>query len=169
MGVYWTGIIRVLSPNLWVMARDTAEYREVFMESGPMAHEFTHLVVDYLTKGNYTRWFTEGLAQYEEYKLTGFEFDDPGSSLNQPLYRLSEMDLAFDNLSNQSLAYRQSYLAVSYIAVEYGEESLKAILESLGKGNKMDRSFREVLGISLETFEENYQNWAIKSELHNQV
>ncbi|RYD06514.1 hypothetical protein N752_04090 [Desulforamulus aquiferis] len=77
MGVYWTGIIRVLSPNLWVRADEPEEYGKEFMESGPMAHEFTHLVVDYITGGNYTRWFTEGLAQLEEYKLTGFEFDEP--------------------------------------------------------------------------------------------
>lgn len=169
MGVYWTGVIRVLSPNVWVAEEDPHLYRAEFMNSGPMAHEFTHLVVDYVTVGNYTRWFTEGIAQYEEFKLTGFEFENTESSLDQPLYRLDEMDIYFDSLPNQSLAYRQSYLAVRYIAEVYGEESLKAILESLAKNNKIDQAIPDALGVKMETFERNYQHWAREHEKLSQL
>ncbi|SHE99430.1 peptidase MA family metallohydrolase [Desulforamulus putei] len=164
MGVYWTGVIRVLSPNVWVTEEDPHFYREEFMNAGPMAHEFTHLVVDYVTAGNYTRWFTEGIAQYEEYKLTGFEFQDMEASLDQPLYRLDEMDMYFDNLPNQPLAYRQSYLAVRYVAEVYGEASIKNILKSLAQNNKIDRAIPEVLGVKMETFEKNYQHWSREQE-----
>ncbi|MEW6698114.1 MAG: peptidase MA family metallohydrolase [Bacillota bacterium] len=164
MGVYWTGVIRVLSPKVWVTEEDPASYRSEFMNSGPMAHEFTHLVVDYVTRGNYTRWFTEGVAQYEEYKLTGFEFEDMEAALDQPLYRLAEMDMYFDNLPNQPLAYRQSYLAVRYIAEVYGEESLKAILKSLAKNDKIDQAIPKSLGVEMEVFEKNYQFWSREQE-----
>ncbi|ABO51795.1 conserved hypothetical protein [Desulforamulus reducens MI-1] len=164
MGVYWAGVIRVLSPNVWLSEEDLDKYREEFMQSGPMAHEFTHLVVDYKTAGNYTRWFTEGIAQYEEYKLTGFEFDDKQASLKQPLYTLDEMDAYFDNLPNQPLAYRQSYLAVRYIAEVYGEDSLKRILESLASGNKMEDALVMVLNNEMVDFEGNYKNWAKEQE-----
>lgn len=164
MGVYWTGVIRVLSPKVWVTEEDPASYRNEFMNSGPMAHEFTHLVVDYVTGGNYTRWFTEGVAQYEEYKLTGFQFEDMEAALDQPLYRLDEMDMYFDNLPNQPLAYRQSYLAVRYIAEVYGEESLKAILKSLAKNDKIDQAIPKSLGVEMEVFEKNYQFWSREQE-----
>jgi len=164
MGVYWAGIIRVLSPNVWITDRDPGEYKEIFMNSGPMAHEFTHLVVDYLTSGNYTRWFTEGMAQYEEYKLTGFAFDEPETLLRQQFYSLSEMDANFDNLPDQALAYRQSFLAVRYIAEEYGEEYLKAILNSLAKGDKMDEAITNALGADMKKFETDYRQWAIEKE-----
>lgn len=160
MGVYWAGVIRVLSPQVWVDEPDPDRYREEFIQSGPMAHEFTHLVVDYITAGNYTRWFTEGMAQYEEYKLTGFEFDALPATLNQPLYPLAEMNQHFDDLPNQPLAYRQSYLAVCYIAEVYGEDSLKEILKNLAAGKQMEIALEKALGVEMKDFEEDYQNWA---------
>lgn len=169
MGVYWTGVIRVLTPSLWVTEQDPLQYQDTFIKSGPMAHEFTHLVVDYLTAGNYTRWFTEGMAQYEEYKLTGFEFDTIEALMNQPLYQLAEMDSYFDNLPNQPLAYRQSYLAVRYIAEEYDEDYLKAIMVSLRQGNKTEKAISSVLGIEFKEFETNYQQWSIEKEKLNQL
>ncbi|MEG6522746.1 peptidase MA family metallohydrolase [Desulfotomaculum sp. 1211_IL3151] len=160
MGVYWAGVIRVLSPQVWIDEADPEMYREEFIQSGPMAHEFTHLVVDYITAGNYTRWFTEGMAQYEEYKLTGFEFDSLQATLDQPLYPLAEMNLHFDDLPNQPLAYRQSYLAVRYIAEVHGEDVLKEVLKNLASGNKMEIALEKSLGVKMKNFEENYQNWA---------
>ncbi|GAB6179215.1 hypothetical protein JCM14036_05340 [Desulfotomaculum defluvii] len=164
MGVYWAGVIRILSPHIWIDEDDPNLYREEFVHSGPMAHEFTHLVVDYITSGNYTRWFTEGIAQYEEYKLTGFEFDKLQASLDQPLYRLAEMNAYFDDLPNQPLAYRQSYLAVRYIAEVYGEDTLKVILQNLAQGNKTETVLEKVLGVNMKDFEENYINWAKEKE-----
>jgi len=159
MGVYWAGVIRVLSPRQWVDATDPEEMRRIFESNGPMAHEFTHLVVDYLTRGNYPRWFTEGIAQYKEYQITGFLFRDPGSSLDQPLYPLSRMDANFDYLPNQSLAYRQSLIAIQYIVEEYGPDKLDSILSNLGRGMSLNRSFEAALGVNLERFEKNLHNW----------
>ncbi|NLB88000.1 MAG: hypothetical protein GX790_02045, partial [Syntrophomonadaceae bacterium] len=62
MGVYWAGTIRILSPSQWV----TGQVEDEFYKEGPMVHEFTHLIVDDLTNGNYSRWWTEGIAQYVE-------------------------------------------------------------------------------------------------------
>lgn len=169
MGVYWAGVIRVLSPDIWVGESNSALYKEAFETDGPMAHEFTHLVVDYITGGNYTRWLTEGLAQYEEYQLTGFEFDETGALLGQTLYPLGEMDLNFDRLPNQALAYRQSYLAVRYIAEVYGEESLRSLLQLLAEGKKTDKAVTSLLGMDMPTFEAAYQKWAMEKESLNQL
>lgn len=169
MGVYWAGVIRILSPQVWVTEQDPELYQYEFINSGPMAHEFTHLAVDYITGGNYTRWFTEGLAQYEEYRLTGFEFDDSEASLEQPLYPLKEMDVYFDNLPNQPLAYRQSYVAVRYIAEVHGEQALRELLQNLADNRKMDQSITNVLGVDVATFEKDYQKWAIEKEKLNQL
>lgn len=169
MGVYWAGVIRVLSPHVWVNETNPAAYQEVFLNSGPMAHEFTHLVVDHLSFGNYTRWFTEGLAQYEEYKLTGFEFADTEASFNQQIYLLAEMNTQFDNLENQPLAYRQSYMAVRYIAEAYGEQALKDILQRLAKNQRTDQAIAQILGVEFDKFEADYQSWAIEQEAASQM
>lgn len=168
MGVYWGGVIRVLSPEQWVDDQDTDQLKTVFAKSGPMAHELTHLVVDYLTRGNYTRWLTEGIAQYKEWEVTGFEFDEPDGSINQPLYPLTKMDAEYDNLPNQSLAYRQSLLAVSYIVDKYGEDKINLLMDELGNGLTMDQAFTKVLGVDLTTFEQQWHIW-LKEEYQEET
>ncbi|MDA8234366.1 MAG: hypothetical protein M0Z31_06045 [Clostridia bacterium] len=159
MGVYWAGVIRVLSPQQWVDADDPEEMGHIFETTGPMAHEFTHLVIDYRTRGNYPRWFTEGVAQYEEYLLTKFLFQEPGSSLDQPLYPFAEMDANFDYLPNQGLAYRQSLVAIQYLVEKYGQPKLDEILTNLGRGMSLNRSFKEVIGVNIKGFEKEYYLW----------
>lgn len=157
MGVYWAGVIRVLSPASWVEGTNS-EMQDAFTNIGPMAHEITHLAVDYATRGNCPRWFTEGLAQLEEYRLTGFRFSpiDSGASF----YSLKDMDRNFDDLPDQALAYRESLAAVEYISSVYGEKKLLAIVDSLGEGKGMEQSLEDVLGVDIATFEQNWRSWS---------
>lgn len=164
MGVYWAGAIRVLSPREWIDEKDPARVRELFASSGPMAHEFTHLAVDYRTGGNYPRWFTEGVAQYEEYKLTGFHFNDPSGSLNRKLYSMEDLTGGFDELPDQSLAYRESFAAVSYIVNVYGEDMLHKLVRQLGLSRDFDSALQEVLGIGTEELETRWQAWAMENQ-----
>lgn len=159
MGVYWGGVIRVLSPDEWIDYQDFQEKKAVFESCGPMAHELTHLVVDYKAKGNYPRWFTEGLAQYEEYYLTGFRFNNPAGDLSHGLYPLDKMDKNFDSLPNQALAYRQSLSAVEYIIKVYGKHKLHKIINNLSQGWTLDHAFKNSLGVSLSEFERNWHRW----------
>lgn len=159
MGVYWAGVIRVLSPASWVEGADPVEMRDAFSNIGPMAHEMTHLAVDYATRGNCPRWFTEGLAQLEEYHLTGFRFS-PGNDSGESFYSLKDMDRNFDDLPDQALAYRESLSAVEYISSVYGEKKLLAIVNSLGQGKGMGQSLESILGVDIATFEQNWRSWS---------
>lgn len=159
MGVYWAGAIRVLSPAVWVVDRDPGKIREAFFASGPMAHEFTHLVVDYATRGNCPRWFTEGLAQYEEYRLTGFRFTS-GSQAPGEFYPLVKMDREFDALPDQSLAYRESLSAVEYIVAVYGEETLHEMIKGLKQGHSIIKVMEDTLHTGISEFEESWRIWA---------
>ncbi|OPY58463.1 MAG: hypothetical protein A4E55_00869 [Pelotomaculum sp. PtaU1.Bin035] len=161
MGVYWAGAIRVLSPGVWAGEENPEQIREIFASSGPVAHELTHLIVDYLTGGNYPRWFTEGVAQYEEYKLTGFTFDDAAGSLRQPLYSMSELDSGFDSLPNQALAYKESFAAVLYIDRCYGEDTIYELIHELGQGNDLSVALEKVLKVDLRQFETQWQEWYV--------
>lgn len=160
MGVYWAGVIRVLSPEVWISADNPQQVKEMFFNSGPMAHELTHLVVDYATRGNVPRWFTEGLAQYEEYRLTGFRFDNGQGFYGEKAYGFANMDKKFDSLPDQALAYRQSLSAVEYIVEFYGQESLHKIIRNLAGGAGMDRAVEQTLGMNLSEFEAKWRQWA---------
>ncbi|MFZ5823746.1 MAG: peptidase MA family metallohydrolase [Bacillota bacterium] len=156
LGVYWHGTIRLLSPNVWIKQADPMKQKKAFRKLNPIAHELTHYVLDHLTHGNYPRWFTEGLAQRVERKVTGFLWIEPSSTLNQSLYTLEDLRNRFDQLQNQPLAYRQSYLLVEYMVETYGEEPLTRLIQSLGKGVPFDRAVQETYG---RTVNEIYSSW----------
>lgn len=159
MGVYWGGVIRVLAPRAWVGAEDPQGVRQVFQQAGPMAHELTHLLLDYAARGNYPRWFTEGVAQYQEYKITGYIFGSRAGIWDQGLYPLNRMDRQFDKLPDQALAYRQSLSVVEYIVAVYGEEGLHNIIKNLAKGVNFNNSLELALGVNLGTLEREWREW----------
>ncbi len=152
MGVYWAGTIRLLSPQQWINGSD---WHKIFAGEGPMYHEFAHLLVDDITKGNYSRWFTEGIAQHVEKKLTGFEFVEPSSEQASAYYKFAELNKNFDEL-DQQIAYWESLQVVEYMVDNYGEESLLDILNCLGEGNSMEDAVFKSLGIDYKTFESNF-------------
>ncbi|MGI6685551.1 MAG: peptidase MA family metallohydrolase [Bacillota bacterium] len=147
MGVYWAGVIRILSPNHWITA---GEMTERFKSEGPMSHEYAHFIVDYIAQGNYPRWLTEGIAQRVERKITGYEMELKGT---EEIYQLVQMDADFDLLPNQSAAYRQSLAMVDFLVKKYGEDALYQILLALGKGKSLDRAFEENMGVNTKEFE----------------
>lgn len=160
MGVYWAGIIRVLSPTAWIEGVGRGEVEKAFRSSGPMVHEYAHLVVDYITRGNYPRWLTEGIAQYIEREITGFSFaEDPGF-IRDKWFSLSELEKSFDTPEGQAPAYSQSLAMMDYLTQEYGEDAFLGILERLGKGQSLNKAWREETGVSLQDFEGSFVLWS---------
>ncbi|MGQ9558475.1 MAG: peptidase MA family metallohydrolase [Desulfurispora sp.] len=155
IGVYWAGAVRVLSPAAWLGEMSPEQAAGYFQQSGPLAHELTHYAVDWLTAGNCPRWLTEGLAQYEEWRLTGFEM--PGDAQEEPAaLPLAELDGYFDTPRGESRAYRQSFLLVRYLMETRGREKMLQILRNLGSGQTIEGAMRQTLGISLPQLE---QEW----------
>lgn len=160
VGVYWSGLIEVLSPKAWLYGEDAAAQKRQFVKNGPVTHEFTHLVVDAAARGNYPRWFTEGIAQYQEYRLNGYEWLTSTNRLDQSLYTMQELERNFDGLDNQSLAYRESFAAVRYMYDIYGEENVRAVLHELNRGKSMRTALKSVLKMDYGQFEQAWQQWA---------
>ncbi|MDI6710866.1 MAG: hypothetical protein QMC81_07015 [Thermoanaerobacterales bacterium] len=145
MGVYWAGSIRVLAPETWIAGAEAAEREAVFTHSGPMAHEITHLFVDHLTRGNCPRWFNEGVAQYEEYRLTGFRFAEADAF--DPARAFSLEDLGrFDALEDQDRAYHQAFSMVSFLVERNGWEAVRGVLADLGRGRGFDAALKDHTG-----------------------
>lgn len=158
-GVYYGGVIRVLSPSAWVMGATPEQRRAAFRRLNPLTHEFTHLVLDYQTDGNYPRWFTEGLAQRLEYHRTGYRWLEHESTLRQRLYRLSELDQRFDRLPNQALAYRQSHLLVDHLVDRCGEAGLRRLLARLSARQAFPRALEGACGFGPEPLERSWRQW----------
>ena len=154
MGVYWAGVIRVLSPRAWMGDTPVSQQQQVFQSQGPVAHEYTHLLVDYKTGGNYTRWLTEGLAQYAEATITGgdppdrerLEVDDP----------VNQLDRRFDDPVWQDYSYTVSLDMISYLISSCGSQRIPRLLDALDRGQTMDKAFVQVYGVTLDEFMRSY-------------
>ncbi len=132
MGVYWAGSISILSPYAWPMSDlETESLQELFQKKNPLAHELTHLIVDYLSNGNYPRWLSEGLAQYTEMKLTNYTLPRPEEDLG--LVALEQLDNRLDDPQLQLQAYWQAREMVQYLVREYGWEKIVQYLLLLGE------------------------------------
>jgi len=162
-GVYWAGSIRVLSPTAWVGTDDPAVLEEQFSAEGPLAHEFTHMVLDYLTQGNYPRWFSEGLAQYEEYTVSGFVLTQPGSE--NAIYSFDDLSSRFETLSDQAVAYRQAFLLVNYMVGHYGWQPLVRTLHTLRLGQPFDTAIAATYGVSMANLEHDWYSWISAASL----
>ncbi|NLN87422.1 MAG: hypothetical protein GX133_07445 [Syntrophomonadaceae bacterium] len=149
LGVYWGGTIRILSPHAWLA---NPGMQERFFKEGPMVHELAHLMVDEMSRGNYNRWWTEGVAQYTERIITGFEFSSPFRKRGDLYYyQLDNLEKNFDRLE-QAVAYWESLQAVDYIVGAYGEDKINQILNRLSKGDTMPRALENALGVDYAIF-----------------
>lgn len=159
MGVYWGGTIRLLSPNVWAGTRDPAEMEQIFRRLGPISHEFTHLALDYQTSGNYPHWFSEGLAQWVERRVTGYLWLEPDNRLDQPRYSLDELDRNFDGLPNVAMAYREAYLMIDYLAQHGGDASIGRLVERLAGGQSFQQAVEAEYQIPWSRLNGGFQNW----------
>ncbi len=108
---------------------------------GVLSHEYTHVVVGELTKGNCPTWLNEGLAEVEGRK----EFN-PGmtelatSAKAGVLFPFSSMEKSLSTLDakNALLAYQQSYAMVSFMISAYGWHKVRETLVNLGAGMRFD-------------------------------
>jgi tetratricopeptide (TPR) repeat protein len=108
---------------------------------GVLFHEYTHVVVAELTKGNCPTWLNEGLAEIEGRK----EYDPPVTDLDKvaatsAFIPFKELEKSWSSLDNRSaaLAYQQSYSIVKFMISAYGWHKVREILINLGSGKRIE-------------------------------
>lgn len=156
MGVYWAGVIRILSPQDWIDAVNDEERSLIFRKEGPVAHEYIHLLVDYKTAGNTPRWLTEGLAQYGEKRYAGVAAAG-GEGRESLKLTLEALERHFNEPEWQDYSYAVSEDLVEYLVEKHGAGCLPAILEALGRGKTLDEALQEGGGEGLADFLRSYQ------------
>lgn len=158
LGVYVADTVKILSPESWDWIEESKRL-ETFVRQGPLVHEYTHFVLDKQAKGNYTRWFSEGLSQLAEYKIIGYEWLEKGSSLGGDLYTLEQLDRSFDSLPNQPLAYRQALSMVSFLESLKGMEGINSLIRRLGEGETFYVALRSEYGLDRDAFMDGWRSW----------
>ncbi|HLS89547.1 MAG TPA: hypothetical protein VK008_07995 [Sphingobacteriaceae bacterium] len=114
----------------------------------PVVHELAHWVLDVYTLGNYPTWFSEGLAQWVDEKLTGAP---PPGAWDEP-YNLYQLERHFDHLPDPGQAYRQSLQLVRCIAAAAGDD-LQPLLAGLARGLPFYSALAEAVGLTRSDLE----------------
>lgn len=163
LGVYLAETIKILSPMAWYWYPESERWN-AFVSHGPLVHEYTHFVLELKAKGNYPRWFSEGLAQLTEYQLLGYEWLEADSSLANRLYSLEALDYSFDTLPRQALAYRQALSMVSYLETLQGMAGFNQFLNRLGTGKPFYQALQQTYGLDRENFYQGWEAWYLQDE-----
>jgi hypothetical protein len=145
LGVYLADTVKVLSPRAWKWLPAKDRFK-AFAAEGPLVHEYTHFVLDLRAGGNYTYWFSEGLAQLAEFKINGYEWLEADSSLGRGIFASTALDRALNRPETQARAYRQALSLVTYLEIRQGPEGLNRFIDVLGLGTPFDQALREVYG-----------------------
>ncbi len=132
------------------------------MLRGVLFHEYTHVVVGELTKGNCPTWLNEGLAEVEGRK----EFNPPAAELEMAAktgefipFKTLEKSLSSLETKKVALAYQQSYSLVSFMISSYGMHKVRDILVKLGTGMGSDTAIAGAFADYRLDFDGILQEW----------
>lgn len=133
-----------------------------------LRHEYTHVVVHEMTRGNCPVWLNEGLAEVQGRKV----IDTPAYALSKvvkdgKLLPLSRIEGSFSSFSRQEalLAYEQSHSLVAFLISSYGWHKIREVLLNLGQKMSMEdataRAFADY-GLTYGEIVEEWTRWLKK-------
>ena len=111
-------------------------------------HEYAHVVIYDMTRGNCPVWLNEGIA--EMFGREQFTYPVPEhlqAAVKRSVIDIHRLEGSFSGLSSHeaSLAYQQSYSLVNYLVKSYGWHRVNAILTELGKGMNISAAVASAL------------------------
>lgn len=122
---------------------------------GVLYHEYAHVIVFELTRGNCPLWLNEGIAEM----FGRMQQNRPSPELwravrTGALIDFKKLETSFSGFSPAaaSLAYQQSYSLVNYMVTTYGWHRIREILSGLGRG----LTFNESVASALKDYNLNY-------------
>jgi tetratricopeptide (TPR) repeat protein len=152
-----------------VVAMDSPSGRPpgTFHWASTLRHEMSHVYVLEATNSRVPRWFTEGLAVYEETAAApdwGDRLDPDAIHAIQHklLLPVAELDRGFIRPSYPSqviVSYFQGGKICSYIAEKWGYAKLLDMIHSYAKLESTPDVFQKDLGISTTDFDKQFLAW----------
>jgi len=104
-------------------------------------------------------WIMEGLAEYAAQNWDSHaDMIVRDAVLHDRLLPLTSME-GFNHLDDIYLAYKESQLAVQYLADRFGEEKLAAIFKKFKIGFSISQILRETIGLGLQDFNREFLYW----------
>ena len=127
---------------------------------GLVWHEYTHLLIQDLSRGNAPLWLNEGLAYYE-----GFRYMDKRLSLIKAavkkgqLIPLADLDKTLNEAADRKqyrLACEEAYTIANYMMKRYNKYTIREILKAMGEGETFESVAKRKLNITVKELEKRW-------------
>jgi cellulose synthase operon protein C len=148
-----------------VVAPRAGETMGPFNWARVMRHEFVHTLNILQTRGRVPRWFTEGLAVWEERVPYRFAWVPKEMYARTTSGKLMSPQMMAEALlrprgNSGEVAYQTGFWLCEFVVEKQGEAALVRMLQAYGKGLSEERVFQSALGLGLEEFQSQFDAWA---------
>ena len=137
--------------------RDRRKLREALL------HEYTHVVVHFLSHGRCPLWLNEGIAEYESTEFDARNRRRIERALEWgtfiPLAKLSAALREYDSPRKVELAYCEALSLVTFMAERYGDYNLRRLLDRLDGGADINSALGAVLNTDPNRLEREWRDW----------
>ena len=129
---------------------------------GVLFHEYAHVVIFDLTRGNCPLWLNEGIAEMFGRMQHNTPLPELGTALRSgTVMPFRSLETSFSGMakSQAALAYQQSYALVNHMVIRYGWHTIRQILTDLGKGRNIDDAVSSALANHSQTYDGLTREW----------
>ena len=141
-----------------------------------LSHEYTHYLLTKKSRNNLPLWIHEGIAKYFEtrwrnesvYLTPVMETMLAGGLEKNYLIPLDDMMPSLAKLKTAEdvqLAYAEVSTMIEYLTQTRGDDVISNLLEKLAQGESFDLALSSTLGVSLDTFQEKWKQFAKRKKL----
>lgn len=167
MGMPGLGALGVTFGDVVAMDSPSGRKAGSFHWASTLWHEMSHVYSLTLTKFRVPRWFTEGLAVYEETAAApdwGDRLDMPSilAIRDKKLLPVATLDRGFIRPAYPAqvvVSYFQAGRVCTYISQKWGYPKLIEILRGYGEKKTTPQVFEQVLSIKTEDFDKEFLTW----------
>lgn len=167
LGETGLGALGVSFGPVLVMDSPAARERGQYNWASVLWHELAHTFHLSVTDHRVPRWFSEGLAVHEQRKARTGWGHQPNIPFLQafqagrlkPVSQLNDGFMRPDYPQQVVFSYYQASLVFQVIEDRHGFGAIRALLDGYRTGRTTEELFPEVLGTTLEEFDDDFEAW----------
>ena len=164
VGLAGLGALGVSFGSVLAMDSPSARAQGEFNWASTLWHEIAHSFHLALSDHHVPRWFTEGLAMWEQrraqpgwgHSVTPLFLSVYDDGALRPVSQLNEGFVRPKFPEEVSLSYFLASLVLERIETEYGFDAVLGFLEGYAQGSTTNELFESVLGVDAEDFDETF-------------
>ena len=125
-----------------------------FQWEATLWHELAHVITLQMSNQRVPRWLTEGISEYEETRAhpewrRDMDVEFAGLLNRHEDIKLKDLNAAFQNPKQISLAYYEGSLLVEHMVKTFGDAGINKLLRAFGQGLDTDAALKAALNTDM--------------------